>query len=117
MKIYLVGGAIRDELLGIIPEERDWVVVGSTPEEMLSLGYKPIGKDFPVFLHPETSEEYAQARTERKVSLGYHGFEFFLNLSTFQCPIFKIFITSADHGLNRKNMGFIGQNFCKFRRG
>ena len=77
MKIYLVGGAIRDELLGIIPEERDWVVVGSTPEEMISLGYKPIGKDFPVFLHPETSEEYALARTERKVSLGYHGFEFF----------------------------------------
>jgi tRNA nucleotidyltransferase (CCA-adding enzyme) len=77
MKIYLVGGAIRDEFLGVTPKERDWVVIGSTPEEMISLGYKPIGKDFPVFLHPETSEEYALARTERKVSPGYHGFEFF----------------------------------------
>lgn len=74
MEIYLVGGAVRDQLLGLIPKERDWVVVGSTPEEMLSLGYQPVGKDFPVFLHPETHEEYALARTERKQGHGYKGF-------------------------------------------
>jgi tRNA nucleotidyltransferase (CCA-adding enzyme) len=63
-------------LLGIEPGERDWVVVGSTPEEMLALGYRPVGKDFPVFLHPQTKEEYALARTERKTAPGYHGFTF-----------------------------------------
>jgi len=76
MKIYLVGGAVRDSLLGRSVKERDWVVVGASPEEMLELGYKPVGKDFPVFLHPETHEEYALARTERKVAKGYKGFVF-----------------------------------------
>ena len=78
MKIYLVGGAVRDYLLGIFTSqtEKDWVVIGSSPEEMLCLGYKPAGKDFPVFLHPDTHEEYALARTERKTAKGYHGFIF-----------------------------------------
>ena len=76
MQIYLVGGAVRDKLLGLAVRERDWVVVGATPDEMLALGYRPVGKDFPVFLHPETHEEYALARTERKTGRGYHGFEF-----------------------------------------
>lgn len=76
MEIYLVGGAVRDKLLGIEPKDRDWVVVGATPEQMLDLGYQAVGKDFPVFLHPETKEEYALARTERKTGPGYHGFEF-----------------------------------------
>jgi len=76
MKTYLVGGAVRDKLLGLEPKERDWVVVGSSPEEMLKLGYQPVGKDFPVFLHPKTKEEYALARTERKTAPGYTGFSF-----------------------------------------
>jgi tRNA nucleotidyltransferase (CCA-adding enzyme) len=76
MDIYLVGGAVRDKLLGLPVEERDWVVVGATPQQMLDLGYKQVGKDFPVFLHPETKEEYALARTERKTGHGYKGFEF-----------------------------------------
>ena len=76
MKIYLVGGAVRDTLLGLPVHERDWVVVGAAPEQMLALGYKPVGKDFPVFLHPETNEEYALARTERKTAPGYRGFVF-----------------------------------------
>ena len=76
MKIYTVGGAVRDELLGEPVQDRDYVVVGATPEEMVRLGYKPVGKDFPVFLHPETKEEYALARTERKTARGYHGFAF-----------------------------------------
>ncbi len=74
MQIYLVGGAVRDKLLGLPVRERDWVVVGATPAEMLALGYKQVGKDFPVFLHPETHEEYALARTERKTGPGYKGF-------------------------------------------
>ena len=74
MKTYVVGGAIRDELLGREVVDRDYVVVGSTPEEMERLGYRPVGKDFPVFLHPDTHEEYALARTERKVARGYKGF-------------------------------------------
>ena len=77
MKIYLVGGAIRDKLMGIVSKDRDYLVVGSTPEEMVRLGYKPIGKDFPVFLHPISKEEYALARTEKKVGKGYHGFKFY----------------------------------------
>jgi len=77
MKIYLVGGAVRDKILGIPVKDRDYLVVGSTPEEMIELGYKPIGKNFPVFLHPKTNEEYALARTEKKTGKGYHGFEFF----------------------------------------
>ncbi len=76
MQIYLVGGAVRDQLLGLDVQERDWVVVGSTVEEMLHLGYQPVGKDFPVFLHPKTKEEYALARTERKSGKGYKGFLF-----------------------------------------
>ncbi len=74
MNIYLVGGAVRDRLLGRPHVERDYVVVGATPEQLLALGYRPVGKDFPVFLHPETSEQYALARTERKTGPGYHGF-------------------------------------------
>lgn len=76
MKTYLVGGAVRDKLLGIPVKDRDWVVVGTTPEQMLAKGYKAVGKDFPVFLHPETKEEYALARTERKSGKGYKGFTF-----------------------------------------
>jgi len=74
LKTYLVGGAVRDELLGLQPAERDWVVVGSTPQEMLDKGFKQVGASFPVFLHPETGEEYALARTEKKQGHGYHGF-------------------------------------------
>ena len=74
MEIYLVGGAVRDKLLGIPIKERDWVIVGATAEELIEKGYRPVGKDFPVFLHPETHEEYALARTERKSAPGYHGF-------------------------------------------
>jgi tRNA nucleotidyltransferase (CCA-adding enzyme) len=76
MKRYLVGGAVRDALLGLPVGERDWVVTGATPEEMVAAGYKPVGKDFPVFLHPQTKEEHALARTERKSGRGYHGFTF-----------------------------------------
>lgn len=74
MKTYVVGGAVRDELLGLPVKDRDHVVVGSTLEEMVKLGFKPVGKDFPVFLHPATKEEYALARTERKSGRGYKGF-------------------------------------------
>jgi len=77
MKIYLVGGAVRDKILGIPVNDKDYLVVGSTPEEMMKLGYKAIGKDFPVFLHPDTKQEYALARTEKKVGKGYHGFKFY----------------------------------------
>src|SRR5260370_11649405 len=77
VKIYAVGGAVRDELLGLPVADRDHVVVGSTPEEMVRLGYKPVGKDFPVFLHPRTHEEHALARTERKVARGYKGFQIY----------------------------------------
>lgn len=76
LKTYLVGGAVRDQLLNKPVKERDWVVVGSTPEDMIALGYKPVGKDFPVFLHPTTHEEYALARSEKKVGPGYKGFVF-----------------------------------------
>lgn len=76
MKVYSVGGAVRDELLGLPVTDRDYVVVGATPEQMVAQGYKPVGKDFPVFLHPQTREEYALARTERKTARGYHGFAF-----------------------------------------
>jgi len=74
MKTYCVGGAVRDELLGFTVKDKDYVVVGSTPEAMLNAGYKPVGKDFPVFLHPKTHNEYALARTERKTAKGYKGF-------------------------------------------
>jgi tRNA nucleotidyltransferase (CCA-adding enzyme) len=76
MKIYQVGGSLRDELLGEPVADRDWVVVGATPHDMLAAGFRPVGRDFPVFLHPRTNEEYALARTERKTAPGYHGFAF-----------------------------------------
>jgi tRNA nucleotidyltransferase (CCA-adding enzyme) len=74
MRVYLVGGAVRDRLLGRAVKERDWVVVGATPEELVGLGYEPVGREFPVFLHPQTHEEHALARLERKVGPGYRGF-------------------------------------------
>ncbi|WP_394755619.1 multifunctional CCA addition/repair protein [Rhodoferax sp.] len=74
MQIYLVGGAVRDALLGLPVADRDWVVVGATPQDLIAQGFVPVGKDFPVFLHPQTHEEYALARTERKTAPGYHGF-------------------------------------------
>tara|TARA_B100001173_G_scaffold263540_1_gene237849 strand:- start:185 stop:1204 length:1020 start_codon:yes stop_codon:yes gene_type:complete len=77
MKIYKVGGAVRDSLLDVKSVDNDWVVIGSSPEEMIANGFKPIGKDFPVFLHPDTNEEYALARTEKKSGTGYHGFTFY----------------------------------------
>ena len=76
MRVYTVGGAVRDELLRLPVVDRDYVVIGATPEQMIALGYKPVGKDFPVFLHPQTHAEYALARTERKTARGYHGFAF-----------------------------------------
>lgn len=76
MRCFLVGGAVRDQLLDLPVHERDWVVVGSTPQEMVDRGFRPVGRDFPVFLHPESGEEYALARTERKSGRGYHGFVF-----------------------------------------
>src|SRR5438477_2126967 len=75
VKVYAVGGAVRDELLGLPVKDRDYVLVGATPEQMERLGYRPVGKDFPVFLHPQTHEEYALARTERKTARGYKGFD------------------------------------------
>lgn len=75
MQIYLVGGAVRDQLLGLPVRERDWVVVGATPNELEALGYRRVGRDFPVYLHPDTNEEYALARTERKTGSGYRGFQ------------------------------------------
>jgi tRNA nucleotidyltransferase (CCA-adding enzyme) len=76
MRVYEVGGAVRDDLLGRTVQDRDWVVVGATPKDLIDAGYLPVGKDFPVFLHPDTREEYALARTERKTAPGYHGFSF-----------------------------------------
>jgi len=76
MQLFVVGGAVRDRLLGQPVHDRDWVAVGATPEQLLALGYRPVGKDFPVFLHPDTGEEVALARTERKSGRGYHGFTF-----------------------------------------
>jgi tRNA nucleotidyltransferase (CCA-adding enzyme) len=79
LEVYLVGGAVRDQIMGIAVKDRDWVVVGSTTRKMTELGFKQVGKDFPVFLHPDTGEEYALARSERKISPGYHGFQFTSN--------------------------------------
>jgi tRNA nucleotidyltransferase (CCA-adding enzyme) len=76
MQLYVVGGAVRDALLGLPASDRDWVAVGATPQALLDQGFKPVGKDFPVFLHPQTGEEVALARTERKTAPGYHGFVF-----------------------------------------
>ena len=77
MKTYLVGGAVRDKLLGLPVKDRDWVVIGTTPKEMIKEGFEPLGGNFPVFLHPKTKEEYALARTERKSGKGYKGFVFY----------------------------------------
>ena len=77
MQIYLVGGAVRDQLLNYPVYDKDWVVVGATADAMLAQGFQPVGKDFPVFIHPETGEEYALARTERKSGKGYTGFQYF----------------------------------------
>ncbi|HIE54682.1 MAG TPA: hypothetical protein EYP90_05810 [Chromatiaceae bacterium] len=74
LEAYLVGGWVRDKLLGLQPKDRDWLVIGATPEEMIERGFQQVGKDFPVFLHPATGEEYALARTERKTAPGHHGF-------------------------------------------
>ena len=76
-QVFRVGGSVRDELLGRPDADRDHVVVGATPELMIASGFRPVGRDFPVFLHPDTHEEYALARTERKHGRGYRGFEFF----------------------------------------
>jgi len=76
MQVYAVGGCVRDALLGRPVADRDWVVVGATPQQMIEAGYRPVGRDFPVFLHPQTHEEHALARTERKTAPGYHGFAF-----------------------------------------
>jgi len=81
MKIYLVGGAVRDKCLNLPVKERDWVVTGATPDEMLKQGFRQVGKDFPVFLHPNTHEEYALARTERKIASGYKGFHTYFDPS------------------------------------
>ena len=75
-RVYLVGGAVRDALLGLEPRENDWVVVGARPEDLFDRGFRQVGASFPVFLHPDSSEEYALARTERKTGPGYHGFAF-----------------------------------------
>src|SRR4030095_13605158 len=77
MKTYRVGGSVRGELRGTPLADRDYVVVGATPDELLARGFRPVGRDFPVFLHPDTREEYALARTERKHGTGYRGFQFF----------------------------------------
>ena len=76
MQVYLVGGAVRDAQIGVPPKERDWCVVGASPADLEAKGFQRVGKDFPVFLHPDTREEYALARTERKTAPGYHGFDF-----------------------------------------
>ena len=81
MNLYLVGGAVRDKLLGYPFTEKDWVVVGATPEEMIEQGFRQVGSDFPVFLHPKTKEEHALARTERKSGPGYKGFQCFSDAS------------------------------------
>lgn len=81
MQTYLVGGAVRDRLLGRVVSDRDWVVVGGSAQQMRARGFKPVGKDFPVFLHPDTGEEYALARTERKTGRGYQGFAFYADAS------------------------------------
>lgn len=80
MQVYRVGGAVRDQLLGLPVKDNDWVVVGATPGQMKDLGFQPVGRDFPVFLHPETREEYALARTERKTGHGYAGFSFYTSI-------------------------------------
>ena len=89
MKIYLVGGAVRDHVMGIPVHDRDYVVVNAGVSDMLALGFSQVGKDFPVFLHPETREEYALARVERKRGTGYHGFEFTTNNVTLEEDLYR----------------------------
>ena len=93
MKIYLVGGAVRDKLLGLTPKEKDWVVVGSSPDELLAAGYRQVGKDFPVFLHPKTQEEYALARSR-------------LIISTPGCSLSQFSSVEASRSGN-KSIGFV----------
>ena len=101
MEIYLVGGAVRDDLLQLPVKDRDWVVVGATPEDMQAKGFKQVGADFPVFLHPDSHEEYALARTERKQGHGYHGF------TVYSAPD----VTVPSSRLQMTTSTMIGQNF------
>ena len=105
MQIYLVGGAVRDKLLGIENHDKDYVVVGATVEKMLSLGFTQVGHDFPVFLHPKTHEEYALARTERKNGTGYLGFN--CDFNDFKLPIINSF-SSFVQSLNITSISVIG---------
>ena len=88
MKIFKVGGAVRDAQMGLKPKDTDWVVVGSSPEEMIKKGFKQVGKDFPVFLHPNTNEEYALARTEKKTGPGYRGFHITISEKVLPAELF-----------------------------
>ena len=106
MQIFLVGGAVRDALLGLKVADRDWVVVGGTPEALMRLGYLPVGKDFPVFLHPQTKEEYALARTERKTAPGYRGFE------VLSAPDVTLMQDLARRDLTINSIAAIPQNSC-----
>ncbi len=116
MKTYLVGGAVRDALLGLPVKDRDWVVVGATPQEMLAKGFKPVGKDFPVFLHPVTHEEYALARTERKTAPGYRGFVVHASPEvTLEEDLARRDITINSIAVNAIGMSTNGPNFSKDR--
>lgn len=120
MKVYLVGGAVRDSLLGLTVKERDWVVVGSTPQHMKQQGYKQVGRDFPIFLHPKTKEEYALARTERKTGVGYCGFSCDFNPSvTLEEDLARRDLTinaiALDENTGRLIDPFGGQNDLKLR--
>ena len=107
MQIFLVGGAVRDALLGLKVADRDWVVVGGTPEALMRLGYLPVGKDFPVFLHPQTKEEYALARTERKTAPGYRGFE------VLSAPDVTLMQDLARRDLTINSIAAIPRNSCQ----
>ena len=113
MKIYKVGGAVRDHIMGVRPNDSDWVVVGSTPEEMKSLGYKQVGADFPVFLHPETNEEYALARTEKKTGKGYSGFsvQYEKNI-TLEEDLLRRDLTMVRSLLNKSSSSVIFFSYC-----
>ncbi len=111
MKIYLVGGAVRDQIMGLSVKDKDYVVVGSTSEEMVKLGYRPVGKDFPVFLHPKTHHEYALARTERKISKGYKGF----NVHASKEVTFDVDLTRSDLTINAIAKDTKGQFFDPFQ--
>lgn len=113
MRVYLVGGAVRDEIMGTPCVDRDWVVVGSSTEEMLGLGYKQVGADFPVFLHPTTGEEYALARTERKSGAGYLGFEVITDAGTLNPELLAKFEAL---GYNRDKEYSIDELMAVFQR-